>query len=43
MTVRFRVAESEEKVLTYKIRTHLEAREHKTIGGYVFFQRASWY
>ena len=40
MVVRFRVAESKEKVpanATDKIRTHLESKGHKTTGGYISF------
>ena len=40
MTVRFRAAESKEKVpvnASDKIRAHLESKGHKTIGGYVSF------
>jgi hypothetical protein len=40
MTVRFKVADSKEKVpanASDKIRAHLEAKGHRTIGGYVSF------
>ena len=40
MTVRFRVADSKEKVpinASDKIRAHLESKGHKTIGGYISF------
>ena len=40
MTVRFRVADSKEKVpsnATDKIRSHLESKGHRTIGGYISY------
>jgi hypothetical protein len=40
MTVRFRVADTKDKVpanATEKIRTHLESKGHRTIGGYISF------
>ena len=40
MTIRFRVADSKEKVQTNapdKIRAHLESKGHKTTGGYISF------
>ena len=40
MTIRFRVADSKEKVptnATEKIRAHLESKGHRTIGGYISY------